>query len=78
MQSYELKGLIYSKYDNQSALSERLGWTRQRLSRIVTGQKMPDVEELNELSVALDVPVDNLIHIFLRSKSPNGQRAAKT
>lgn len=75
--SYELKSLIYGKYNNQSELSRHLGWSKQRLSRIVTGQKMPDVEELNELSAALDEPVENMIHIFLREKSPNGQHSAK-
>lgn len=71
--NFELKSLIYGKYKNQSALAEALRWPRQRFSKIVTGQRMPDVEELNELAAALDEPIDRLVQIFLREKSPNRQ-----
>ena len=76
--NYELKGLIYSKYGKETELAKHLDWSRQKLNKLTTGRKMPDLEELNSLSIALDEPVDKLIHIFLRSKSPNGQQTRES
>lgn len=74
--NFELKGLIYSKYGKETVLADKLGWTRQRLNKITTGRKTPNIEELNELAQALDEPVDRMMHIFLPKKSPNGQLSA--
>lgn len=74
--NFELKGLIYSKYGKETVLADKLGWPRQRLNKITTGRKTPNIEELNELAQALDEPVDRMLHIFLRKKSPNGQLSA--
>lgn len=60
-----LKGLIYGKYGKEVTLAKALGWSKQRLNRITTGRSMPNVEELNALAVALDTPVEQLVHIFL-------------
>ena len=72
----ELRGLIYSQYDTEAALANKLGWTSQRLNKITNGIREPDLEELNVLSGALNCPVSELLQIFLRHKSPDGQRPA--
>jgi transcriptional regulator with XRE-family HTH domain len=71
----ELRGLIYAQYDSEADMAKTLKWTRQRLSKITNGAKEPDVLELNEISAALDCPVDDVVQIFLRHKSPNGQQS---
>lgn len=71
--NFAVKGMIYSKYGKESALADHLGWSRQKLNKITTGRKLPNLEELNALSGALDEPVDKMLHIFLKQKSPNGQ-----
>lgn len=72
----ELRGIIYSQFDTEAELASRLGWSAQRLNKITNGIKEPDLEELNQLSEALNRPVSDLLQIFLRYKSPNGQQTA--
>lgn len=67
----ELKGLIYSKYDSESDFSKAIGWPRQRLNKITTGGKEPNVQEINILSSALGVPIERMVGIFLSCESPN-------
>lgn len=72
--NYELKDMITAEYGKETALAARLGWTRQRLNKITTGRKMPDIEELNDLAGALHKPINEMILIFLPQKSPNEQQ----
>ena len=71
----EIRGLIYSRYDSEAQLAQDLGWTRQRLNAITNGQKEPDLDEIYALSQKLETPIEEIIYIFLRHKSPNGQLA---
>lgn len=70
----ELKDMIHEKYGKEVALANRLGWPRQRLNKITTGRRLPDIEELNDLANALERPVNEMIIVFLGKKSPNGQQ----
>lgn len=70
----ELKGLIYSKFNSESDLARRLGWTRQKLNKITNGVKEPDITELNELAKILEKPIGDMAQIFLNNKSPNRQQ----
>ncbi len=70
----ELRGLIYGKYDTESQLANELGWTKQRLNIITTGRREPSLEEVEALAQKLDKSVEDMVYIFLRHKSPNGQR----
>lgn len=73
----ELNGLIHRKYDNESKMADAMGWSRQRLNKITNGGKAPSLEEIESMSIALEEPVMNIVDIFLRSKSPNGQLLEK-
>lgn len=70
----ELRGMIYSKYNSESDFANSLGWPRQKLNKITNGIKEPTIEELNQLSIGLDVSVEAMAQIFLRLKSPNEQQ----
>ena len=68
----ELKGMIHAKYNSESELARSIGWSRQRLYKIVSGLKEPDLEEVRILSNVLDQPFMRIANIFLQTKSPNG------
>ncbi len=72
----ELDKLIHETYKNESACARAMGWHRQRLNKITTGIKEPDVTELNEIAVALNKTVGEIAEIFLSRKSPNEQQYA--
>lgn len=67
-----LRGLIHGKYTSEAACAREMGWTRQKLNKLTTGKKIPDIAELKTLSVTLGVSIDLLANIFLSDKSPNG------
>lgn len=69
----ELRGLIYGKYETETQLAKELGWTKQRLNLITNGSREPDLEEVVALAGKLNKSVEEMIYIFLRHKSPNGQ-----
>lgn len=70
----ELRGLIYANYDSESQFAEAIGWSRQRVNKITTGHKEPDIDELNTIATALHKSVGDIAQIFLRYRSPNRQQ----
>lgn len=70
----ELCGLIHSKYDTEAQLARELGWNRQKLNKITTGTKEPDLTEASMLANALGVSLEQVADIFLRKMSPNEQQ----
>ena len=69
----ELSSLIHRRYDREAAFARDLGWTRQRLNKLTTGVKEPDISEAALMAEKLEVSVDSLVTIFLAQISPNGQ-----
>jgi len=63
---FELRSLIYGKFKSQTEFAESLGWSKQRLSKITSGGKQPNVVEVYEIAKGLDVDVSVIIHIFLQ------------
>lgn len=72
MDTITLNGLIYNKYRNQSDMAEKMGWSRQRLNKIINGKKVPDLMEVDCLATALGVDLMTVAQFFLPEKSPYG------
>lgn len=70
----ELRALIYGKFNSETEMAKSLGWSRQRLNKITTGIKTPDLWELRDLSNELKTPISTMAQIFLNYKSPNRQQ----
>lgn len=73
----ELRSLIYLNYDTEAELSDLLGWNRQKLNKITCGKMNIGLNDAFELADALAVSVDELYEIFLRHKSPKGEKNAR-
>lgn len=78
----ELHSLIHSKFTSEAEcariLEERFpdhNWNKNKLNKYTNG-KAPGVLEANDLSKVLGVTVDEIADIFLRYKSPNGDKLA--
>lgn len=65
----KLKSYIYEKFDSQSECAEALGWTRQKLNRIVLEQSMPSLEDTQSLARVLEKPIEEVASLFLTRKS---------
>lgn len=67
-----LKDLIATKFASEAAMARALGWKRQRLNKITTGSKEPDLHEASDMANVLDVSISQIASFFLEVKSPNG------
>ena len=61
----ELRDMIREKFRSEAECARKMGWSRQRLNKITTGKKMPDIAELNCIAAVLERNADELLHIFL-------------
>lgn len=72
----ELKGAVYSKFGTASALSEKMGWNKNKIGNTLKGKYTPDIEECVQLASALELTQKRFCDIFLPSLSPNGDNGA--
>jgi len=68
---YELNSLIHGQYPNQASFASAIGWRRQRLNKIVNGEKQPSIEEVQTIAEGLGVPFMMVCKFFLKPLSPN-------
>jgi len=73
-----LRSAIYGLYDSEAEFAREIGWTRQQLSKITNGQKIPDVAEINALASGLHTSVESVCQFFLNRRSPNEQQGPVT
>ena len=67
-----MSSIIHSVFATEAECARSIGWPRQRLNRIVNGQKEPTVTELAEISMATQRHQSEIADIFLAFWSPNG------
>lgn len=68
-----LRGEIVAKYRTQNAFSEAIGWHKNKVSKLLCGKYKPDTDDVDAISVALDLSKDVFCEIFLPERSPNGE-----
>ena len=65
MRNLELRGLIHGKFQSESACADKLGWSKQKLSKIINGAQEPTVRDIGDMAAALDKPLGEIAEIFL-------------
>lgn len=63
---FELRSLIYGKFDSQTEFAEHLQWSKQRLSKVTSGKKEPSISEISEIAKGLDMEISDLVPIFVQ------------
>lgn len=66
-----LCALIHGQFPNDSAFAKHIGWSRQRLSRILTRSQPPTLDDVQEIANGLGVPVVMIVNFFLTKESTN-------
>lgn len=66
-----VKQMILDRFGSEAKAARTLGWPRQRLNKITIGRKEPDLEEVSAISALLDVPVGEMVAIFLANSVTN-------
>ena len=66
----ELNALIHGQFRSQAAFADHIHWHRQRLNKIVNGEKQPSLDDVQEIANGLGVPFMMVANFFLTKKSP--------
>ena len=69
MEITTIKGAVYNKFGSYTKFAAALGWTQQRLSKLIAGHKIPNVLELAEIAAALDMPLGDVAMLFIHMHS---------
>ena len=63
---YELRSIIYGKFDSQTKFANELGWSKQRISKISSGKKEPTISETSKIAKALGIDISVIADIFVQ------------
>lgn len=66
MQLLELKGAIVAKYGTQGKFAKEIGWTDNKMSRLVQGSYKPNTDEVVRIIDKLELDEAQYLRIFLR------------
>lgn len=72
MNTNRLRGEIVSRFRTQNAFAAYLGWTPNKVSKLLTGKYKPDTDDVATIANALNMDERTFCDIFLPKKSPNG------
>ncbi len=50
-----LRGMVFSKYKSVSDFARALGWRRQKVGKIVNGDRVPTVKDVEEMASVLNL-----------------------
>lgn len=67
-----LRGSIYKVYKSQTEFSKDVGWSKNKIGRILNGTSIPSINDCNVLLSKLFLSDEEYKNIFLPSASPNG------
>ena len=70
----KLRGAIYSKYRSQSAFAASIEWHVNKVSRMMQGKYIPDIDEARLIADKLSLNEREVYAIFLSTASPNGDK----
>ena len=66
-----IRGIVYDKFKSGRAFANAIGWDRTKACNIINGTREPRESDLAEMSVVLEIPVEDLAQFFLGKKSQN-------
>lgn len=68
------RGAVFGRYRTQSEFCDAMGWHRNKVSKLMRGKYMPDVDEAAKLSEKMGMTIDEYQKIFLPRSAPNGDK----
>jgi len=60
-----LNGLIYGQFKSQRVFADKLGWSHQKLNKIVNKVQEPTIPEVQEIADGLGVPFILVAKFFM-------------
>lgn len=75
MDTNKLRGEIVEKYRTQLAFADKIGWHRNKVTKMMKGTYKPDIDEAAAIADVLGLNNRRYCEIFRPRKSPNGENA---
>ncbi len=72
MNRVELRVDIIRKFGTRGNFAKEIGWTENKLSKMMQGRYTPDLDEVICIADKLGLEEGRFLTIFLDKKSPNG------
>lgn len=72
MNTTELRVEIIRKFNTQAELAKELGWTENKMSKMMQGKYIPDLNEVISIADKLSLESGRFLEIFLDKKLPYG------
>ena len=69
MEQTTFRGVVYSKYKTIAAFAQAIGWTRQKATNIVNGVQEPSLDDVDKMSRALDMGLEETARFFIPRQS---------
>lgn len=69
-----LRSKIFEKYRSQADFSREIGWDANRVSKILNGKYIPNVNDCAEIAKILSLTADGYVAIFMPTLSPYGDK----
>lgn len=66
MVSNQIREEIRKRYKTDAEFAKKLGWTRQKLSKTIRGERSPKISDINAMSKGLEVSVETVISFFVQ------------
>lgn len=74
MDARKLRAAIVAEYGTQSVFAEKIGWHKNKVSRIIQGKYKPDTDEVANMVKILHLSESQFCDIFLPAVTPNGDK----
>ena len=58
--------MIYTKFRSLADFGKSIGWTRQKVDRIVNGKAQPNIADLKAMCDVLNISLDEGIAFFIQ------------
>lgn len=69
MRENEFRGAVYSRFSDATAFADKLGWSRQKVSYIMNGKRVPRLSDIQEMASAMNMDVCKVASFFLQNGS---------
>lgn len=77
MNKAELRYEIIRKFNTQAEFAKELGWTENKMSKMMQGKYIPDLNEVINIAEKLSIGSSRFLEIFLDKKSPYGESGSE-
>ena len=60
-----IRGAVFKKFSSITEFADAIGWSRNKASRIVNGDQVPDANDIEKMAICLDtISAEKFMPVF--------------